>query len=77
MILIYDLVLYRQPAVIKRLRQLFGIRKPRALKAKVRVRVWMEDGPFEWWRSVMEERPKSGRAGLLPGESLSEEAVNL
>lgn len=70
MIRIYDLLSYKQPHILQLLKQLVGFRKPRELKAeKVHIRTWGNDGPFEWWRSVMEEKPRPGKAGLLPGET--------
>ncbi len=66
MIQVYDFVSYQQPDVIQVFRERFKTRKPRA-SAKVNIRTWINDGPIEWWRSVMEERPLPGRAGTLPG----------
>jgi len=67
MIQVYDFVLYRQPGIIQVFRERFRTRKPRA-SAKVNIKTWVNDGPFEWWKEIMQEKPKRGRAGALPGE---------
>ena len=62
MIMIYDYIEATAPAMLKRLKRRFGIRKPRVLaKEKVRIRLWVDDGPFEFWRELMEEPPRPGR----------------
>ena len=69
MIKIYDYLAFRQPEIAVLIKRLFQIRKPRALKAeKVRIRLWVNEEPVEWWREIMQEPPLPGRAGLLPGE---------
>lgn len=49
MIKIYDFLAYRQPAIIRRIKQLFHTKKPRVTKAeRLPVRIWVEDGPFDF-----------------------------
>ncbi len=74
MIRIYDFLLFKQPGIIKRIKDLFSIRKPRLIKAeRIPVRLFISEGPFDFYRAVMQEKPRPGLAGLLAGE----EAVNL
>ena len=70
MIRIYDYVAYKQPEILDLLRKRYPLRRPAPLTA-----VWVDGVPFEQWRALMQEAPKSGIGGLLPGEKA--EVVNL
>ena len=70
MIRIYDYVKHNQPATFDLLCERFPVRKPATM-----VSVWVDDMPFEMWRRLMTEKPRSGVGGLLPGET--KEAVGL
>ncbi|SMB97984.1 hypothetical protein SAMN00808754_2058 [Thermanaeromonas toyohensis ToBE] len=54
-ITVAEYVEWKQPEVAARLRQWIERAKILAL-------------PFRQWKTIMEERPLPGRAGLLPGE---------
>jgi len=65
-----EYVEWRQPFVWRALGRKYPLRRPVPLVA-----VWVEGLPFELWRALMQERPRPGLAGLLPGEKA--EVVNL
>jgi hypothetical protein len=76
MVRICDYLTYRQPVIFQLIKHLFKVRKPRMLKQKVNVKVWFEDCEFDFYKEIMEERPKPGRAGIMPEERKREEQLN-
>jgi hypothetical protein len=68
--LIYDYVSITQPNIIRLLKQLFGIQKPRLRKINgpVKVQLWCGDDEFDFYEAVMREAPKPGSAGILKNE---------
>jgi len=61
--LIYDILLYNQPAVLQALSLRYPIRRPAAL-----VSLYINGIPLVQWRQIMQERPMPGKGGLLEGE---------
>jgi hypothetical protein len=62
MITIYDYIKATAPATLRELRKRYRIRKPRMVRAdRLPVRIWVDDGPWEFWKQLMEEVPRPGR----------------
>lgn len=65
MITVYDYIEITAPATLRQIKRRFRIRKPRTLKReRVKIRLWVDDGPFDFWKALMEEPPVLREEGI-------------
>ena len=65
MILVYDYLLATDPATLRELRRRYKVRKPGTVRAnRLPVRIWVDDGPWEFWKQLMEEPPVLREEGI-------------